>query len=58
MIDVLAILDPKDEIFAKSYVWSRPKETSKIEPIMNNSDGLYNGLPMLSERELRKTNRL
>ena len=58
MVEVLAILNPKDEIFKKSYMYVRPKETSKIEPVMNNTDGLYDNLPMLSESALRKTNRL
>ena len=58
MVDVLAILNPKDEIFKKSYMYVRPKETSKIEPVMNNTDGLYDNLPPLSESALRKTNRL
>ena len=58
LIDVLGVMTPNDEIFTKSYVWTKPQESRPPETTFDNVDGLFDGLPRLSEKELRKTNRM
>ena len=58
LITLLGIFAPKDEIFRKDYLYVKPKEEAAIEPMLWNQDGLFDGLPMLPEKVLRKKNRL
>ena len=55
-IVLLSYFKANDEIFEKDYKYSRAKATSG--PVLNNMDGLFTKLPPLTEREMRKTNRM
>ena len=56
-LKLLSIFKPEDEIFEKKYKYSRP-DTAKQSLRVNNSDGLIDELPQLSEKEIRSKNRL
>ena len=53
----LSFFNPDDEIFGKSYKYQRERDVP-LEPVIGNDDGLFTDLPLLSEREVRKTNRM
>ena len=57
LLTLLNIWAPEWEGFTKGYVYRRPRE-DPIEPEVDNSDQLYDQLPMLSLKELRKSNRM
>ena len=52
LVLVLHLVDPADEIFARDYVYQRPQQVKPqvAMPVMDNSDGFYNGLPKLDGR--------
>ena len=54
---LIAVFDPVNEIFKKSYVWKKPDMMS-VQPKYDNADGLFSGLPQLSAGIIKKTNRL
>ena len=50
---------PEDEIFKKSYKFVRPKRAIEVEEeYFSNDDGLYDDLPPLEDKIIKKTNRL
>jgi hypothetical protein len=54
LLGVCATIHPKMEIFERSY---RPKIEQKAgaaQPFVSNEDGFFSGLPMLSQKELKK----
>ena len=62
LVQVLHLVNDQDEIFARDYVYVRPRPVkAKVEmPFMDNSDGFFSGLPKLpasssSKRQLRLT---
>lgn len=57
LVNFLAIADEDDEIFDRKYKYVRPK--SKIAEVMfDNTDGFWNDLPPLTERQIKSSNRL
>ena len=57
LVSILGVFSPDDEIFAKNYKYQRPR-AEQATIMVDNADGLINGLPMLEEKELRSCNRL
>ena len=50
---------PEDEIFKKSYKYVRPKKVVEVEEeYFSNDDGLFDDLPPLDDKVIKKTNRL
>ena len=47
-VTMLGYFNPDDPIFAKDYKYVRQTEVP-IEPVINNSDGLFTSLPPLTE---------
>ena len=56
-ITVIGIWNPECDIFRKDFVFIREREIP-VEVLIDNSDGLYNGLPLIDEKTMRKTNRM
>ena len=56
LIDLLGIFVPDDEIFQRSYKYVPDRTESQL--YLNNEDGFFDDLPKLSEKYIRKTNRL
>ena len=56
-ISLLSYFNPTDEIFEKNYKYVR-EQNVQLEPAINNNDGLFNNLPLLTEQEVRKSNRM
>ena len=57
LLKVVSKFCPDDEIFKKNYKYVKPKPIALV-PNFSNDDGLFNDLPLLTEGEIRKTNRL
>ena len=55
---LLAIFDPDNEIFAKSWRYIRPKLVPEAQVVFENDDDLFTDLPPLTEKEVRSTKRL
>ena len=49
---MLHLVDPKDEIFARDYVYVRPAKAKAVAtmPLLDNADGFYNNLPMINPK--------
>ena len=45
------------EIFKKDFVYVQEREIP-VEVLIDNADGLYDGLPLIDEKTMRKTNRM
>ena len=56
VISMLSIYAPDDPIFAKDYKYVRPRD--EYDLWCDNEDDLFTGLAPLTEKEIRKTNRL
>lgn len=56
-VALLSYFNPEDEIFSKSYKYVRQRDVP-LEPIISNSDGLFDNLPPLTEQQMRSTNRM
>ena len=56
-IVLLSYFKGDDEIFHKNYRYVREVEVP-LEPTINNSDGLFTNLPLLTEQEIRGSNRM
>ena len=54
---LMSIWAPNDEIFKKDYVWVNPKAIP-IEYQYDNDDRLFDDLPRLSDKDIRRHNRL
>ena len=52
LVQVLHLCNPSDEIFATDYLYVRPRKVKAqvAMPLVDNSDGFFNGLPALSSR--------
>ena len=57
LVLLMAIWAPNDEIFKKDYVWIKPKAIP-IEYQYENDDHLFDDLPRLSDKDIRRHNRL
>ena len=57
LILLMAIWAPNDEIFKKDYVWVKPKPIP-VEYQYENDDHLFDDLPRLSDKDIRRHNRL
>ena len=60
LVQVLHLANPKDEIFARDYVYVKPvKPKAAVNlPMMNNADGFYDNLPMLSSKKKQRKGQL
>lgn len=61
LIRWMAVLNPNDEIFKKSYQFKRPKqeiEISEEEDFLRNDDDFFTDLPALDDKTIRTTNRI
>ena len=61
LIRWMAVLNPNDEIFKKSYQFKRPKqeiEISEEEDFLRNDDDFFTDLPVLDDKTIRTTNRI
>ena len=56
LIILVSLVNPDDEIFEPHYKYVRERKI--IEPIFDNSDGLFTNMPMLTEKEIRRFNRI
>ena len=57
LVMILGVMSPDAPVFAKDYVYKRvPKVYA--QPTYDNSDGLWNGLPPLSNAVIRGSNKL
>ena len=56
LIILVSIVNPDDEIFEPHYKYIRERKI--IEPMFDNSDGLFSNMPMLTEKEIRRFNRI
>ena len=56
-VTLISIWNPECEIFRKDFVYVRERELA-VEPLIDNLDGLYDGLPLIDEKIMRKTNRM
>ena len=52
----ISLVNPDDEIFEPQYKYVR--ERNIVEPIFDNSDGFFSSMAMLTEKEIRKNNRI
>ena len=55
LVQVLHLVNSEDEIFARNYVYHKPAQakTAVTMPLMNNADGFYDNLPVLSSKGKR-----
>ena len=56
-VTLIGIWDPECEIFRKDFTYVRDREVA-AEPLIDNADGLYDGLPLIDEKTMRKSNRM
>ena len=56
-ITLIGIWNPECEIFRKDFVFVQEREIP-VEVLIDNADGLYDGLPLIDEKTMRKTNRM
>ena len=56
-LTLLAIWNPEWEGFNKDFVFRKP-EIMQFQPMVDNSDCLYENLPELPDRELKRTRRM
>ena len=56
-VTLVGIWNPECEIFRKDYVYVREREVP-VEVLIDNFDGLYDGLPVIDEQTMRRTNRM
>ena len=52
LVQVLHLVNENDEIFRRDYVYMKPRRAKAVAalPLVDNFDGFYDNLPMLSEK--------
>ena len=60
LVQVLPLLAPADEIFARDYVyrWPKLKKTAVQAPVIDNADGFFDQLPRISGKGQRAKQQL
>ena len=60
LVQVLHLVNPSDEIFARDYLYVRPQKTDPLAdlPLIDNYDGFYDNLPSLFRKGKRSTHQL
>ena len=56
LVTLLGIWSPDDEIFELNYKYVKQRDV--IEAEFDDEDGFYSSMPPLTEKQLRKTNRI
>ena len=57
LVLILGVMNPQAPVFAKDYVYKRPQK-EHTQPTYDNSDGVWSGLPRLSDSAIRGSNKL
>ena len=57
LVTILGVMSPDALIFSKSYVYKRPQKVP-AQPTYDNADGVWSGLPPLSNAAIRGSNKL
>jgi len=56
LVDLLAIWAPHDEIFEPNYRFVRQRDVIELE--LPNEDNFWTNMPQLTEKEIRRQNRV
>ena len=56
LVDLVAIFAPHDEIFEPNYKFVRQRDVIELE--LANEDNFWTNMPQLTEKEIRRQNRV
>ena len=60
LVQVLHLVNPNDEIFARDYLYVKPIKEATLAnfPLIDNSDGFFDNLPLLKNKGPRSHHQL